>query len=83
MAYTQQILDITIWLAIAMAFNYFLVYRKNRFFGNLVFMGVGFLMFYILPSDLLYAGVGFVIISGSIISLVYDVMSSLKARKQR
>lgn len=76
MAYTQQILDVTIWLAIALIFNYFIIYRKNRFIGNLFFAGIGFLVLYVAPADLLYSGVGLLMIFGAVISLVYDIIGA-------
>lgn len=83
MAYTQQILDVTIWLGIAMLFNYFILYRKNRFFGNLGFLGMGVLMLYILPADTLYAGIGMFIIIASLISGVYDITEKFGKRKMK
>lgn len=78
MAYTQQMLDITVWMIIGFVFNYLIIYKKNRMFGNLGFLGLGILMLAILPADTLYAGIGIFIIIGSVISFAYDLTNKLK-----
>jgi hypothetical protein len=65
--------DFTILLILALGFSYAVVYRKNRFVGNIMFMVVGGMAF--LSTAVYAAPVGLVVLFGAFISLVYDGFS--------
>lgn len=67
-----QIQDITIMAIFLFAFIYFVIYRKNRFFGNIGFLGVSILIMSF-GTTYEYKVVGFIMLLGSIVSLVYDI----------
>lgn len=74
-----QIQDLTVMIIIAMLFNYFILYKKNRFIGNVVFAGIGIAILS-LGTGTIYSVVGFIILIGSIISFTYDFFGIIKGK---
>lgn len=55
-------------------FNYLVIYKKNRFMGNMVYMLIGIgLMYFFLGTLYMYAGL--LIAIGSAVNLIYDLIS--------
>ena len=73
-----------LWLmAVGLGFNYFIIYRKNKLFGNLIFVLLGLGVAYIGTTATAGASqnmqimVGIIIFIGGIMSLFIDIMKKL------
>lgn len=59
------------------AFNYLVLYKKNRFIGNIVYIAIGFGLMYVFLGELyMYAGIIIAVIGT--INLIYDLFKPLK-----
>lgn len=61
-------------MCIGFAFNYLVLYKSNKFFGNVMFAGLSIaIMAY--STDATFASIGLMCLLGSLINAVYDVLS--------
>lgn len=63
--------DSMIMLVVALALNYLLVYKKNRFFGNVLFLVLGGTSWYIDPQQ----PWGIIMVCIALVNLVYDLLN--------
>lgn len=77
-----QIQDSTIITALVIIFNYLVVYRRNRFFGNIIFMGSG-IMLMSLSTETINRSAGLIILLGGIVSFLYDLSGILSIGKSK
>ena len=64
-------------MSIAIAvFNYFVVYKKSRLLGNILFIGIGMgiIWLFLSAGETLMVYIGVVIIVFSVINLIYDLL---------
>ena len=67
----------TMWLAIAIGFigNFFFIYRRNRFYGNLMFILLCVGMWWFLPSNLSW--LSFILFAIAIMSFFMDLAQKM------
>lgn len=76
----------TIIIALGLMFNYFILYKKNKFFGNIMYILTGIATMYF-GSTLTGADanitviIGVIITLGSILNMIYDTFYAGKNRK--
>jgi uncharacterized membrane protein YczE len=66
---------IAILIGVAYAVTYFLFYRKNRFFGNIIFMGIGIGILSWDSTTNITTAIGLLLFVGALINTAYDVLS--------
>ena len=72
------------YIILAYLFNYLVVYRKNKLFGGILFVGLGILSIAVMTIHLsgdeltLMTGVAFTAFAGALINLIYDIVIKLK-----
>lgn len=69
---------ISIFIAAAFAITYMVFYKKNRFFGNLAFMAISIAIMAWDSDTNITVAIGLVLLVGSIINAVYDVLTPRK-----
>lgn len=71
--------DAIITAFIGTTFTYLIVYKKNRFIGNLIFAGIGVMIMGVEgltgTPDAMITLTGAIIFFGATISLIYDLIS--------
>ena len=75
-------------LGLGILFNYFIVYKRNRFFGNILYILLSMLTFYhgstLLNADKnIVIAIGIFMFIGSIINMIYDIFYNNKNTKHR
>jgi hypothetical protein len=77
-------------IGMGLLFNYFIVYKKNKFFGNVLYLLLGIVTFYYGSSltaidKNITIMIGVFIFVGSMINFIYDLLinKSTKARKRK
>lgn len=71
--------DEIIVIAIGLATNYLIIYKKSRILGNIIFMGLSISIMAFAVNDTL-ASVGLMMLLGSMFSAVHDVITPRKKR---
>lgn len=75
-------------IGLGILFNYFIIYKRNRFFGNILYILLSMLTFYYgtglaLDQDKnIVITIGILMFIGSIISLIYDILSNNNKNKK-
>lgn len=72
--------DTTVFILIAVLVNYLIVYHKNRFVGNVIFMTIGLGMWSQLSST--NGWIGVIIFFIGVISTLYDALIGGKKEKR-
>lgn len=79
-----QIQDISLWIVIVSAINYFLLYKKNKFYGGLVFIATGITAIafsttttLVSNEKTLYTALGFIYLFIVVITFIYDLKKIL------
>ncbi len=71
---------ITLILIIVGVFNWFVVYRMNRFLGNMVFvlLGIGIIFFFVERGEPMLVYTGIIVALISSIKMIYDLVKELE-----
>lgn len=77
--------DITVWMIILAFFNYFVVYKRNKFLGSIGYLLFGVLMYGIRTefgySQAVYGYIAMFIMLSAIVNIIFEVLPMLSNRK--
>ena len=66
-------------IAIGIMFSYLVLYPKNKLLGNIAYLVAGISLAYF-NTGVIYTGVGILIVIGSIINAMYDILNKTQPK---